>query len=93
MNSNIAFASSIRVLHFFPLISSICIIDLNGPIMAFMALYLSSSDFKDCGLGFDQEVNLPDHLAFATADDVTLRFSFSCSASEIGDPDLHGNKG
>ena len=50
-----------------------------------MLLYLSSSDFKDCGLGFDEVINLADHVAFETADDVAFGFAFSCSACDIGD--------
>jgi len=61
----------------------------NNPIVdsarTLMLLYLSSSDFKDCGLGFDEVINLADHVAFETADDVAFGFSFSCSACDIGD--------
>ena len=50
-----------------------------------MLLYLSSSDFKDCGLGFDGVIDLADHVAFEATDDVSFGFSFSCSACDIGD--------
>ncbi len=85
MNSNIAFANSIRDFHFFRFNSSICIVDQNDSIMALMLLYLSSSDFMSCGLGFDEVIDLADHVAFEATDDVSFGFSFSCSARDIGD--------
>lgn len=77
MNLSIAFANSIRVFHFFRFNSSICIVDQNDSTIALILLYLSRKDLKDRELGFDGVINLADHLAFDTANDVAFGFSFS----------------
>jgi len=51
--------------------------------MALMLLYLSSSNFEGHGLGFDEVINLADHVAFETTTDVTFGFAFCCPANHF----------
>ena len=61
----------------------ICIEDQNDSIIALMLLYLSTHDFTGSRVHFDQMVELSNHVAFQTANDVPFTLAFGGSAGDV----------